>query len=81
MSSAAAAGAGSASVYTKPGQKFPTPAPGAGERVFYESLLEEKPKSFMALTWAVEHGLAFEGAETNVSGAHPRERYDRSPSF
>ena len=30
-------------VYSKPDQKFPTPAPGAGERVFYETLLEEKP--------------------------------------
>ncbi len=33
----------SSAVYTKLNQKLPTPAPGAGERVFYESLLAEKP--------------------------------------
>ena len=25
-------------VLSKPGQRFPTPSPGAGDRVFYESL-------------------------------------------
>jgi hypothetical protein len=32
----------------KPGQKYPTPAPANGDRVFYESLLEQKPSSEMA---------------------------------
>lgn len=27
----------------KPGQKYPAPSPGAGDRVFYETLLKEKP--------------------------------------
>ena len=27
----------------KPGQKFPQPTPGAADRVFYETLLEQKP--------------------------------------
>lgn len=29
---------------------------GAGERVFYETLLKEKPESDIALVWAIEHG-------------------------
>jgi hypothetical protein len=35
----------------KPGQKFPTPTPGFGDRVFYETLLRERPKSAMAQEW------------------------------
>lgn len=31
--------------YTKPGQTLPTPSPGSGDRVFYESLLKENPDS------------------------------------
>jgi hypothetical protein len=27
----------------KPGQKFVTPSPGYSDRVFYESLLEQRP--------------------------------------
>ena len=27
----------------KPGQKFPQPTPGAADRVFYESLLKQRP--------------------------------------
>ncbi len=51
-------------VAMKPGQKFPTPSPGHGDRVFYESLFGEKGlKSEMALCWCVEHGI-FQGSET-----------------
>jgi hypothetical protein len=32
----------------KPGQKFPTPTPGFGDRVFYETLLRQRPDSIMA---------------------------------
>jgi hypothetical protein len=35
----------------KPGQKFPTPTPGLGDRVFYESLLRQRPESVMAQDW------------------------------
>ena len=35
----------------KPGQKFPTPTPGFGDRVFYETLLRQRPGSAMAQEW------------------------------
>jgi hypothetical protein len=35
----------------KPGQKFPTPTPGFGDRVFYETLFRQRPKSAMAQEW------------------------------
>eukprot|EP00501_MAST-03F_sp_TOSAG23-6_P002510 GSMAST32.ASY1.ANO1.2647.1 assembled CDS len=40
-----------------PGQKYPTPSPGQGTRVFYESLLRQNNESFMALKWCTEHGV------------------------
>eukprot|EP01138_Halocafeteria_seosinensis_P002826 gb/GECG01002887.1/.p1 GENE.gb/GECG01002887.1/~~gb/GECG01002887.1/.p1 ORF type:complete len:186 (+),score=44.89 gb/GECG01002887.1/:1-558(+) len=43
--------------YEKAGQKYPTPSPGAGERVFYETLLKEKPECDIALVWSIEHGI------------------------
>lgn len=45
-------------VFSKPGQRFPTPSPGSGARVFYETLLQEKPECLMALQWCVDHGIA-----------------------
>ncbi len=44
-------------VITKPGQKYPTPSPGNGDRVFYESLLEQDPESHMAQEWCVFYGV------------------------
>jgi hypothetical protein len=42
----------------KSGQKLATPSPGAGDRVFYESLYAEKGiKSEMAVRWIIEHGV------------------------
>ena len=38
-------------------QTSPTPSPGAGDRVFYESLFRELPSSDMALIWCIEHGV------------------------
>ena len=38
-------------------RSYPTPAPGLGDRVFYESLLKEKPESEMAQEWCVHHGV------------------------
>lgn len=39
-----------------PGQKFPTPPQGDASRAFYESLLEQKPESLMALRWCIDYG-------------------------
>ena len=48
----------------KPGQKYPTPAPANGDRVFYESLLDQKPESEMAQEWCLSYGvLPIEKAE------------------
>mmetsp|Transcript_5591 Transcript_5591/g.8592 ORF Transcript_5591/g.8592 Transcript_5591/m.8592 type:complete len:109 (-) Transcript_5591:1386-1712(-) len=41
----------------KPGQKFPTPTPGFGDRVFYETLYRQKPDSEMAQEWCVHYGV------------------------
>merc|ERR1712196_217835 len=41
----------------KIGQRKVTPPPGAGDRVFYESLYRQRPSSFMALKWCVEYGV------------------------
>ena len=34
-----------------------TPSPGNGDRVFYETLLEQNPASEMAQKWCVHHGV------------------------
>lgn len=44
-------------VELKPGQKFPTPTRGFGDRVFYETLLKQKPDSEMAQEWCVNYGV------------------------
>ncbi|KAL7531083.1 hypothetical protein ACHAWF_003624 [Thalassiosira exigua] len=41
----------------KPGQKFPTPTPGNGDRVFYETLLSQIPASEMAQDWCLAYGV------------------------
>ncbi|CAI5730727.1 unnamed protein product [Hyaloperonospora brassicae] len=41
----------------KPGQKHPTPSPGFADRVFYESLLQQRPSSRMAQKWCLEYGV------------------------
>uniref|UniRef100_K3XA45 Uncharacterized protein n=1 Tax=Globisporangium ultimum (strain ATCC 200006 / CBS 805.95 / DAOM BR144) TaxID=431595 RepID=K3XA45_GLOUD len=41
----------------KPGQKHPTPSPGFADRVFYESLLHQRPESKMAKKWCLEYGV------------------------
>jgi hypothetical protein len=41
----------------KPGQKYPTPTKGFGDRVFYETLLAQKPESEMAQEWCVAYGV------------------------
>ncbi|KAH9251394.1 hypothetical protein BASA81_010805 [Batrachochytrium salamandrivorans] len=41
----------------KEGQKKPTPPCAEATRVFYESLYKQNPKSTMAMTWCVAHGV------------------------
>lgn len=41
----------------KPGQKYATPTPGNGDRVFYESLLKQRCTSEMAQDWCLNHGI------------------------
>lgn len=43
--------------YVLPGQRYSTPPQGDSQRAFYESLLEQKPDSLMALKWCVEYGV------------------------
>mmetsp|Transcript_24780 Transcript_24780/g.30470 ORF Transcript_24780/g.30470 Transcript_24780/m.30470 type:complete len:109 (-) Transcript_24780:270-596(-) len=48
----------------KPYQKYPTPTRGFGDRVFYETLLKQKPSSVMAQEWCLFYGvLSNEDAE------------------
>uniref|UniRef100_A0A7S2WN31 Uncharacterized protein n=1 Tax=Eucampia antarctica TaxID=49252 RepID=A0A7S2WN31_9STRA len=41
----------------KPGQKYPTPTPGFGDRVFYETLFRQRPESHMAQEWCLNYGV------------------------
>ena len=41
---------------TSPGQRYPTPPAGDATRAFYESLLNEKPGSLMAIKYCVDYG-------------------------
>ena len=40
-----------------PGQKYDTPDEGDGTRIFYETLLMQKPDCIMAMKYCVENGL------------------------
>ncbi|KAL3805961.1 hypothetical protein ACHAW5_002497 [Stephanodiscus triporus] len=53
----------------KPGQRFPTPTPGNGDRVFYETLLGQRPDSEMAQEWCVLYGVM---EEEDAARAHKR---------
>jgi hypothetical protein len=44
----------------KIGQKHPTPTPGNGDRVFYETLYKQRPDSEMAQEWCVNYGVLSE---------------------
>ena len=50
----------------KPGQKYPTPAPGNGDRVFYETLYQQKPESEMAQEWCVAYGVLSESESLEI---------------
>ncbi|CAN6456624.1 unnamed protein product [Victoria cruziana] len=44
-------------VYTLPGQRYDPPQEREPLRIFYESLLKQRPESEMAEFWMMEHGL------------------------
>ena len=48
---------GNNDVQFKTGQKYPTPSPGSGDRVFYETLLQQRPDSEMAQDWCLSYGV------------------------
>ena len=48
---------GDARKYFREGQRFVTPVQGDATRGFYESLLEEKPESPMAIRFCIEYGI------------------------
>ena len=50
----------------KSGQKYPTPSPGAGDRVFYETLLQQRPESEMAQDWCLAYGVLSEAKARQV---------------
>lgn len=51
-----------------PGQKYPSPPQGDSLRAYYESFLEQKPDSFLALKWCVEYGcLESERAQASLA--------------
>jgi hypothetical protein len=57
--------------YSKPGQRLPTPSPGSGDRVFYESLFKEKGTgSPMALIWMIENGCFAEEEARRLQDAY-----------
>jgi len=41
----------------KEGQKFPTPIQADSTRAFYESLIQEKPESKIAIRYCIEYGI------------------------
>lgn len=49
--------AAAATAFKLPGQRYPTPSPGNGDRVFYETLIEQRPDSEMAQEWCVYYGV------------------------
>mmetsp|Transcript_9712 Transcript_9712/g.23529 ORF Transcript_9712/g.23529 Transcript_9712/m.23529 type:complete len:109 (+) Transcript_9712:84-410(+) len=62
----------------KPGQKYPTPTPGFGDRVFYESLLKRRPDSEMAQDWCLNYGiLSHKKAEKLLTLVTERKRQQR----
>ena len=53
-----------ADTISRPGQKYPTPSPGNGDYVFYETLLKQKPGSHIAQEWCVYYGILDEERAT-----------------
>ena len=73
----------------KTGQKFVTPSPGYADRVFYESLLRQRPDSEMAQEWCVQYGILPEEraaqlwkliCKRKASGSSPSKKSSSSSS-
>lgn len=58
-------------------QLHPTPSPGAGDRVFYESLYVENPACEMALIWCIEHGVFLAAEHDRLVPAYERAKASR----
>lgn len=67
-------------VFNKPGQRYATPSPGNGERVFYESLFEQKPDSEMAQEYVVSYGVLDEKQAAEVYAAIMARKARASPN-
>ncbi len=67
-------------VFNKPGQRYSTPAPGNGERVFYESLFEQKPDSEMAQEYVVAYGILDDKQAADVYAAITARKARASPN-
>jgi hypothetical protein len=63
-----ATNANSKKLFFVPGQKYVSPSDGDGTRVFYESLLNQNPKSLMAKKWCLEYGLLSKDKASEVMG-------------
>lgn len=67
--------------YEMPGQKKDTPGELDGARIFYESLLKQKPSSKMALDYLLRHGLLpKERAQELVDEANKKKATAKGPS-
>ncbi len=65
----------------KPGQKYPTPTKGFGDRVFYETLLRQKTDSEMAQDWCLAYGiLSFKEAEKLYKKVLKRKTVKSAPA-
>ena len=71
---------GSHDSLTKPGQKYPTPSPGNGDRVFYESLLVQDPSSPMAQEWCVYYGILDDARATELYAIILKRKGQAAPS-
>ncbi|KAL7534534.1 hypothetical protein ACHAXR_006277 [Thalassiosira sp. AJA248-18] len=64
----------------KPGQRFPTPTPGNGDRVFYETLLAQRPKSEIAQEWCLAYGVMDEMQAKTAFKAMTKRKASRGKS-
>ncbi|KAL7503540.1 hypothetical protein ACHAXN_004647 [Cyclotella atomus] len=64
----------------KPGQKHPTPTPGNGDRVFYETLYRQRPDSEMAQEWCIAYGVLSEEEASKVYKLIVKRKGSKKPS-
>mmetsp|Transcript_5509 Transcript_5509/g.8223 ORF Transcript_5509/g.8223 Transcript_5509/m.8223 type:complete len:108 (+) Transcript_5509:120-443(+) len=65
----------------KPGQKYPTPTRGYGDRVFYETLLRQNPNSSMAAEWCVSYGVLSKGEAAKLYKIMLKKKKDGKSSL